>query len=104
MKKNVNKKALIIGISDYTHVDLQMLEFCKNDGQEIYNVLKNLGYEITGDSPLLGKLDGEKIREKIFDFFYDSNNKPDDTLLFYYSGHGIVDNNGDMYIASSDIN
>ena len=40
--------------------------------------------------------------DKIGDFFDDPNNHPDDTLLFYYSGHGVpgVD---DTYLASSDI-
>ncbi len=31
------RKALIVGISDYTH--LQALDICKNDGTEVYKVL-----------------------------------------------------------------
>ena len=37
------------------------------------------------------------------DFFTDVNNKAQDTLLFYYSGHGIPDVDGDIYLASSEI-
>jgi uncharacterized caspase-like protein len=43
------------------------------------------------------------LRDSIFDFFDNSNTKADDTLLFYYSGHGIPDADGDVYLASSEI-
>lgn len=39
------RKALVIGISDYTN--FQKLNFCKNDGKEVYEVLSSLGYEIS---------------------------------------------------------
>jgi uncharacterized caspase-like protein len=94
------KKALIIGISDYTN--LQKLDFCKNDGTEIYEVLISLGYEISDKNKLVGEAKGEKVKDAIYDFFDDIRNIPDDTLLFYYSGHGVPDVDGDMYLASSD--
>ena len=43
------------------------------------------------------------MREAIIDFFTDVNTKAEDTLLFYYSGHGIPDVDGDIYLASSEI-
>ena len=46
----------------------------------------------------------ESMRDAIIDFFTDINNKAEDTLLFYYSGHGIPDIDGDMCFASSEIN
>ena len=48
-------------------------------------------------------LDYESMREAIIDFFTDVNTKAEDTLLFYYSGHGIPDVDGDIYLASSEI-
>jgi hypothetical protein len=39
------RKALVIGISDYA--SLQSLDFCKKDGQEIYEILSSLGYEVS---------------------------------------------------------
>jgi hypothetical protein len=99
---NVNKKkALIVAVSDYTN--LQRLDFCKNDGNEIYSILNSLGYEISEDNKLIGEVKADKIKDKIYDFFYDDTNKPDDTLVFYYSGHGIPDTSDDTYLASSDI-
>jgi hypothetical protein len=35
--KAAQRKALVVGISDYT--SLQQLDFCKNDGTEVYEVL-----------------------------------------------------------------
>ena len=45
------KKALVVGISDYT--SLQQLDFCKNDGTEVYEVLTSLGYEISDKNKLV---------------------------------------------------
>ena len=96
--KAARRKALIVGISDYT--SLQKLDFCKNDGTEIYEVLSSLGYEIS--DKLVGEAKGERVRDAIYDFFDDKRNNLDDTLLFYYSGHGVPGADGEMYLASSD--
>jgi hypothetical protein len=41
---NGSKKALVIAVSDYDNAsDLKSIEFCKNDGQEMYNILKKMG-------------------------------------------------------------
>jgi hypothetical protein len=94
------KKALVVGISDYTN--LQKLDFCKNDGKEVYDVLTSLGYEIADKNKLIGKAMGTKVKDTIYDFFGDKRNNFDDTLVFYYSGHGVPDVDGDVYLASSD--
>jgi Caspase domain len=90
------KKGLIISVSDYDI--LQPLEFCKNDGNEMYEILKTLGYEIQADHKLIGRVKWIEMRSAIVDFFRNSNVKPSDTLLFYYSGHGVLEN-GDHYLA-----
>jgi uncharacterized caspase-like protein len=80
------KRALVIGISDYGN--LEPLSFCKNDGQEISNTLATLEYEISNNHALLGYVKWESMRGAIYDFFIEET-KPQDTLLFYYSGHGV---------------
>ena len=41
-KKNGNMKALIIGISKYDHNNkFRDLEFCENDANEVYKILKD---------------------------------------------------------------
>jgi uncharacterized caspase-like protein len=80
--KATRRKALIVGISDYTN--LQRLDFCKNDGTEVHEVLNSLGFEIS-EKKLVGEAKSEKVRDIIYDFFGNNRNNFDDTLLFYYS-------------------
>jgi len=95
------RKALIISVSSYNH--LQPLEFCKKDGEEMYLLLKNLGYEISTKDKIIGEVNREELRDTIINFFTNISVKSKDTLLFYYSGHGIPDDEGDdTYIATSD--
>lgn len=44
-----------------------------------------------------------EVRSAIADFFRNINVTPSDTLVFYYSGHGVLDN-GDHYLAPSETN
>ena len=96
---------MIIAVSEYTPSSgLRSIEFCKNDGEEMYTILKKNGYDIPDDRKLIGFVDSQKIRSSVYNFFADENNKPDDTILFYYSGHGVPHNNGKAFSIPSDIN
>jgi hypothetical protein len=101
--ENGEKKALIIGVSEYNDNDIQSLEFCKNDGEKMHETLKSIAYQIPDNYKLIGHVEFDKMREAIYDFFDNPNSKADDTLLFYYSGHGIPDTDGDVYLATSEI-
>ena len=93
MEKEQRRKAIIISVTDYSN-NLQPLEFCRKDGEEMYELLKSLGYQISDSHKLIGQVNYQMIREAIIDFFTDTNTKAEDTLLFYYSGHGIPDVDG----------
>jgi hypothetical protein len=101
--ENGEKKALIIGVSEYNDNDIQPLEFCRNDGEKMHETLKSIAYQIPDNCKLLGHVEFDKMREAIYDFFDNANTRADDTLLFYYSGHGIPDTDGDVYLATSEI-
>lgn len=104
MASNTNesrKKALIIGVSDYNI--LKPLAFCKNDGGEMVEVLKSREYEISETCKLIGEVESSSMRSAIYGFFRNKNIKPKDILIFYYSGHGVLDAYGDHYLAPSDI-
>jgi uncharacterized caspase-like protein len=96
-----NQKALIIAVSNYERYEA--LDFCRRDGEGIYNLLNSLGYEISDKNKLVGHVLGENMRDAIIDFFTDEKIEPDDTLLFYYSGHGIESLSGNVYLAPSDM-
>ena len=97
------RMAIVISVSNYTNGKLQPLSFCKNDGQKIYELLNSLDYKIADNHKLIGEVKYETMRDAIIDFFTDVNIRASDTLLFYYSGHGIPDADGDIYFASSEI-
>jgi hypothetical protein len=74
------------------------------------NLLLSLGYQIS--ETLSGYVKWDKMRDAIYEFFgNDVAIKYEDTLLFYYSGHGIpdisgdgiLDISGDMYLSPSEI-
>ena len=97
-----NKKALIVSVSNYKY--LEDLEFCKNDGEMVYNTLTKLGYEIPENRKLVGTVDDITLRKAIVDFFRDESVNTTDTLLFYFSGHGVLDGYEGRYFATSNIN
>src|SRR4051812_45362877 len=70
------KRALIVSISSYKQ--LQPLEFCKKDGEEMYLLLKNLGYEIKYGHKLIGDVNWETLRKAIINFFTDNTIKSKD--------------------------
>lgn len=95
------KKALVIAISEYENDELSNLDFCKNDGEEIGKLLKDLGYDVK--KQLVGNVDGTILQDEIIEFFGDPKIKHDDTVLFYYSGHGVPGSTGEVYLSSSNI-
>jgi hypothetical protein len=88
-----DKMALIIGMDRFQNPILAPLDSCKIDAQGMFETLSKLGYAIFGNSPLIGSnLDKEygssQIRKSIVTFFGSAT--ADQTLLFYFSGHGIA--------------
>ena len=78
--ENEKRKGLIIAISDYGD-NLPTLEYCKNDGDAIYEILKSQGYHILDDHKLIGQVKFGSMREAVITFFTGPSVKPHDTLL-----------------------
>jgi len=95
------KIALLIGVSEYPSGDLNPLRNAVNDANAMQRIL---------DNPELGDFDDIKVLEnptkemmeieieKLFPSFKPKNLK--DLLLFYFSGHGIRDDEGKLYLAA----
>src|SRR5689334_12894637 len=63
----------------------------------------NAGYEIAPNNKLIGEVDYQTMRNALINFFRDPTTKSKDTLLFYFSGHGTLDEDGNTYFATSDL-
>ncbi|CAF1491135.1 unnamed protein product [Rotaria sp. Silwood1] len=73
------KRALLIGNNDY---DVNKLQRCKNDAEDVANQLERLGFEATSHFNL--KYMG--MTDKINDFL--ANIMENDLIVFFFSGHG----------------
>jgi hypothetical protein len=102
-KEEGNRRALVIAVSEYDSSNLRPIKFCEKDGQEMYNFLRKVGYEIPDNCKLIGNVKSDILKKAIYNFFTNVENKPDDTLVFYYSGHGVPDKWGEIFLAPSDI-
>ena len=94
------KFALIIGNSDYQDTALAHLAMPEADVSALASVLAD---------PQMGGFDQVKplvnasaadVRLEIESFFDDK--KPDDLLLLYFTGHGVRDDQGQLYLAVND--
>jgi hypothetical protein len=97
------RRAIIVGLNEVKASDMKLLG-CENDAKELYDLLLN---------PNVGNFDGansvllvgryasfNKIRNALEDAF--SGNDVFDLAIFYFSGHGTVDSNGEGYIVPYD--
>jgi uncharacterized caspase-like protein len=94
------KYALIIGNNKYNDPKLAQLKTPAADSQALAKVLddKTIGSfdEVT---PLINQTE-TRIRRAISIFL--TNKKPDDLVLLYFSGHGVLDDRGRLYLALRD--
>jgi hypothetical protein len=94
------KYALIIGNNKYDDQKLAQLKTPAADSQALAKILddKTIGSfdEVT---PLINQTEG-RVRRAISSFL--SNKKPDDLVLLYFSGHGVLDDRGRLYLALKD--
>ena len=93
-----SKLALIIGNSHYQDPNLAKLVAPGEDVNDLAVVLRNP--EIGGFDRVITLIDQTDavIRLGIEDFF--AEKKPDDLLVLYFSGHGVRDEQGRLYLAA----
>ena len=93
--------AILIGNDEYIDPKLAELEAVRADLAGLNNTLGNptIGH-FDEVKVLINKRFGE-IQEDLA-AFYMQEKSPDDLILVYFSGHGILDRSGDLYLAVSD--
>lgn len=94
------KYALFVGNSDYDSESLFNLESPIADVQDLANLFRDSSIGGFDEVTELINSTESKIRQIISSFFL--RKKPEDLLLLYFSGHGILDDKGDLYLAAKD--
>ncbi|MHC4616926.1 MAG: caspase family protein [Planctomycetota bacterium] len=91
--------ALILASAQYKDKGLHQLVTPAQDAEALARVLEDPsigGFEVQ----VLSDRPSHTVRKTIDGFFIDR--RPDDLLLLYFSGHGIKDLNGQLYLATID--
>ena len=95
-----SKFALVIANTEYQDASFAKLTAPGKDAEEFAHVLRQPDLAAFDDVQVLLN-DGEsKIRRSIARFFVDR--KRDDLLLLYFSGHGIRNEQGQLFLAAND--
>lgn len=96
------KYALIIGNTEYTDPGLAQLTAPGRDVEDFARVLKSA--DIAGFDNVITLMNENisKVNETVEDFF--AHKKPNDLLVFYFSGHGVRDEFGALYLAIRNTN
>jgi capsular exopolysaccharide synthesis family protein len=94
------KFALLIGCSQYDDAKIPGLKTPSADVLALEQVLKDK--KIGGFEQVISSIDQEEknVRIEIATFF--AKKKSDDLLLFYFTGHGVLDDTGSLYFALKD--
>jgi formylglycine-generating enzyme required for sulfatase activity/uncharacterized caspase-like protein len=95
-----SKIALVIANTEYQDVSFAKLTAPGKDAEEFARVLRDPELAAFDDVQVLLNESEGKTRRTVARFF--ANHKRDDLLLLYFSGHGIRNGQGQLFLAASD--
>jgi len=93
------KIALLVGVSEYLP-EFDNLPSTLKDVEAMKEVLGNSEMGGFDDIKVLKNSNRQEIEEAIYELF--ANQNKDDLLLFYFSGHGAKDEDGDLFLATCE--
>src|SRR5215470_5223807 len=96
------RRALLIGVSDFADKRLSRLNAPTNDVIALRGVLQDRSRGNFDDVELSVNDDFVAMRDHLSRFFHDR--APDDLLLLYYSGHGILGRGNRLFLATTGSN
>src|SRR5215207_6811112 len=95
-----SKFALVIANTEYQDASFAKLTAPGKDAEEFAHVLREPGFAAFDDVQVLLNEGESNIRRAIVRFFV--NRKRDDLLLLYFSGHGVRNEQGQLFLAVND--
>lgn len=98
--RSLARAAVIIGVNTYDH--FPTLDLAESDAQRMYKHLIEQGWDIDNTDLLLGKQATLDAVTKRIDELNDTRYSDDAFLVFYFSGHGFLDKNGEGRLAFND--
>ena len=99
-KRAPKRLALIIASYEYQDDSLRQLVAPAQDAEALARVLKDPDIGGFDEVKVLTNRPSHEVRVEIASFFADR--KRDDLLLLYFSGHGVKDDDGQLYLATTD--
>lgn len=96
------KYALVIANTEYTDSGFSQLSAPGKDADEFVRILESPDIAAFDNVSVILNENASQINEKIEDFF--SSSVSEDLLIFYFSGHGIRDEYGSLYLAVKNTN
>lgn len=97
----------VVGVSEYKDLGLTNLKTAKNDALGMTKILFSYGsYNRIQTILQEGSVNSTPTKYNIISQFESllEETKPDDLLVFYFSGHGVVDYNDKVYLLPEDAN
>src|ERR1700722_20089837 len=98
----MGRYALLIGVSEFQDPRLRRLHAPSKDVEMLGSLLKDEEFGHFDEVVISVEKGFVQTRDQILDFFDDRN--PTDLVFLYYSGHGILERGGDLYLATSESN
>jgi len=97
---NKRKFALIIANYEFEDSQLQKLTSPAKDAEALAKILEDKGIGEFDEINLQINKSADILRKEISSFF--SKKLPDDMLLLYYSGHGVVDSRSNLFLTTKE--
>ncbi len=98
----VRRFAFLAGTAEYPAIPHATLTSVRADLEEMRELLVDqLGYEIAGGAPLLNPT-SQALRLALSDWFVADERTPEDLVLIYYSGHGLVTRRAVLQLITHD--
>lgn len=94
------RAALVAGSSVYADARLKGLRAPGRDARALAEILSDPALGAFDQVKELHDPDEKVLRRELALFF--NRRVRDDLVLFYFSGHGVLDENGDLYLATTD--